>query len=169
MSGLRSAASQPRREVRSQVFSLEESWTHSALGFDDVIERSGILFRAAAQSLARSVMASRDSLLSTRGSLSRKAQWQLFAGCRLARKLEDLQIDILPQPLGDFGAVPNFSILRTGDLILSRGRKPDFTERSISDAQRRGGFSDNHSCWTHAAVYGTLICGGCSGQGRAHS
>jgi hypothetical protein len=81
--------------------------------------------------------------------------------------LEDLKIDVLPQPLRDFGAVPNFSILRTGDLILSRGREPDFTERWISDAQRRGGFSDNHSCWTHAAVfaYGTLIAEAVPGKG----
>jgi hypothetical protein len=71
----------------------------------------------------------------------------------------DLQIDIVPPPLRDFGAVPNFSLLKTGDLILSRGLEPDLIERTISTAQRRGGFSDDHSRWTHAAVflYSTLV------------
>jgi hypothetical protein len=74
-------------------------------------------------------------------------------------QLTDLQIDIVPQPLRDFGAVPNFSLVKAGDLILSHGLKPDLAERSITRAQSRGGFSNDHSCWTHAAIflYGTLV------------
>ena len=78
---------------------------------------------------------------------------------RAIGQLTDLPIDIVPPPLRDFGAVPNFSLCKTGDLILSHGLEPDLIERWISLAQRRGGFADDHSCWTHAAVflYGTLV------------
>jgi hypothetical protein len=44
-------------------------------------------------------------------------------------------------------------------LILSQGIRPDWIERSISDAQTQGGFAGTDSVWTHAAVflYDTLI------------
>jgi len=49
--------------------------------------------------------------------------------------------------------MPSLELLLPGDLLLVSALEPDFVSRSISRIQVKAGYSDEHSKWTHAAVY----------------
>jgi hypothetical protein len=59
----------------------------------------------------------------------------------------------LPRAARNFGLVPDINQLLPGDLILMRDPEPRCSGRIIPYLQRRAGFADQDSCWTHAAIY----------------
>jgi hypothetical protein len=59
----------------------------------------------------------------------------------------------LPARAREVGFLPDLGALWPGDVILFRDRSPTVTGRSIAAAQRAGGFSEQHSAWTHIAVF----------------
>lgn len=66
---------------------------------------------------------------------------------------EDISIALLPSAVRQFGYVPALKDCLPGDLILFRDKQESRTGRLISAAQTRAGFSDEHSSWTHAAIF----------------
>lgn len=65
----------------------------------------------------------------------------------------EISVPVLPVAARNFGFVPNLSVCQPGDLILSCGRNAQVFSRPIVSAQKLAGFSDEHSQWTHAAIY----------------
>lgn len=59
----------------------------------------------------------------------------------------------LPAHVRAFGKLPNAEKWLPGDLILVSSMKPDFVQRAIKKVQIKGGYSEEHAQWHHAAVY----------------
>ena len=59
----------------------------------------------------------------------------------------------LPVATRKFGKLLNTDDLWPGDLVLTREVKPGRVSRTISEVQVEGGYSTEHSKWTHAAMY----------------
>jgi hypothetical protein len=59
----------------------------------------------------------------------------------------------VPNSLRTFGKYPRTSDWWPGDLILTRLIKPNRISQIVSEAQKKGGYSEFASSWTHAAVY----------------
>jgi hypothetical protein len=64
-----------------------------------------------------------------------------------------ISINVLPPSARRFGFVPDVTFLQPGDLILSYSRSFDLTGNLIVRAQSQAGFTEEHSRWTHAAVF----------------
>jgi hypothetical protein len=67
----------------------------------------------------------------------------------------------IPASLREFGKYPNTSDWWPGDLLLTRDIEPDRVSRAITSAQVRGGYHQDDSDWTHAALYlgdGLNVC-----------
>jgi hypothetical protein len=60
---------------------------------------------------------------------------------------------ILPERVRRFGFIPDLDALSPGDLILFRDRSSTLVGRAIASVQRADGFSDEHSAWTHVAIF----------------
>jgi hypothetical protein len=60
---------------------------------------------------------------------------------------------ILPERVRRFGFIPDLDALSPGDLILFRDRSSTLVGRAITSVQRADGFSDEHSAWTHVAIF----------------
>lgn len=65
----------------------------------------------------------------------------------------EISINPLPNSVREFGLVPDLAKLRAGDLILFQDLNSSRTGEIINSMQRRAGFSEEHSRWTHAAIY----------------
>ncbi len=59
----------------------------------------------------------------------------------------------LPAHVHALGRLPDVSVLLPGDLVLFRTKTATLVGKAIRTAQRRGGYSDAHARWTHAAMY----------------
>jgi hypothetical protein len=59
----------------------------------------------------------------------------------------------LPVETRAFGKLIDCERLRPGDLMLTRDILPDWTGKLISGVQKKGGYSEPDSRWTHAAMY----------------
>jgi hypothetical protein len=58
----------------------------------------------------------------------------------------------IPRGARNFGFVPDVSLCKPGDLILSRSRKVGFVERQIVKTQAHR-FDPDDARWTHAAIF----------------
>lgn len=63
----------------------------------------------------------------------------------------EISFRVLNQNIRAFGYVPDDTALLPGDVLLVTGH--GLAGRWIAQAQRRGGFADDHCQWTHAALY----------------
>jgi hypothetical protein len=59
----------------------------------------------------------------------------------------------LPPATRAFGAVPDFSAIQPGDLLLVTALKPGLVARGIRAIQTRGGYAAADAQWTHATIY----------------
>jgi hypothetical protein len=62
-------------------------------------------------------------------------------------------VTAIPTAARAFGFVPDVSLCKPGDLILSRSRKLGLIERQIVKTQANIGFGLNDARWTHAAIF----------------
>jgi hypothetical protein len=72
---------------------------------------------------------------------------------RLGSQIQAAPFGTVPAAARDFGYIPDLSLCRPGDLILSFSREPGFVERQITKTQTLVGFSNEDARWTHAAVF----------------
>jgi len=59
----------------------------------------------------------------------------------------------LPAATRSFGKLLDCSVLRPGDLMLTRDLSPEWTGKLISEVQTKGGYAERDSRWSHAAMY----------------
>jgi hypothetical protein len=62
----------------------------------------------------------------------------------------------IPRPTRQFRKFVDTSVLRAGDLLLTRQKETDkqhWTSSEITRVQLEGGYEDVHARWTHAALY----------------
>lgn len=59
----------------------------------------------------------------------------------------------IPPKVREFGRVPCTADWKPGDLVLIKERQPDYFSKKITQYQVDGGYSQDDSEWTHAAVY----------------
>jgi hypothetical protein len=59
----------------------------------------------------------------------------------------------LPQATRRFGKLVNSTVLKPGDLLLSRELNPDRISTHITTVQVEGGYEEIDGRWTHAAMY----------------